>query len=539
MPFTKNRKRAAGLIVVIVSLACPLIMLLGGGENSQTGFPLDDAWIHLVYGRSVSESGYLAYNSGTPAAGETSPLWGYLLGIIHILTQDTAMVIWLIKALGIVLLATAALGTLFVIESLCQSVLAGLIGGILIGASPVLAAASISGMEIVLAASLAIWGLAFYLRRKNLPAGILMGLAALSRPEFGIVILVLLGNACFRLIKKDDSLRSLVRFAAPVTVAAALFAGWNLAVDGRPFPATFYQKAALGGEFGLKVRVLAGLGMISKEPPFIGGMAWLGLLGLFFASKSARRGSVLLLSAGVLYLLSQVAVIVPLDPRAFYYIRYLLPAFPLVFAPLVSGWASGIRFVLRPGQADSTSVRRTIAAVFMIMALFPSVFGMIIGIDEWRMKFANDCRNINEVQVELGKAVDRAFARDARIGTVDAGAVKYFGRRYTIDLMGLNTPDVRNGSAIVRPLDALIIIPAWVVFPGERPLPIIGIRSTRNYQVTYQSQMNTQVIAAAECGVSLLIVRAIIVSKPMDIPLNCAPSEEIMRLKKKLAPQGR
>jgi len=514
-------------------------MLLGGGEHSKTGFPLDDAWIHLVYGRSVAESGYLAYNSGTPATGATSPLWAYVLGIVHLLARDSVMVVWLIKALGIVLLAATALGTMLVIESLCESVLARLVGGILIGASPVLAAASISGMEIMLAASLGLWGIAFYLRRRSLLSGILMGLAALSRPEFGIVILILLGNSCFRLTRKDDFLRSVVQFAAPVAVAAALFAGWDLAVDGRLFPATFYQKAALGGEFGLKVRVLTGLGMISKEPPFIGGMAWLGLLGLFFAPKAARRGSVLLLSAGVLYLLSQVAVIVPLDPRAFYYIRYLLPAFPLVFVPLVAGWASGIRFVLRPGQGDSTFVRRTIAAVFMIMALLPSVIGMIIGIDEWRMKFANDCRNINEVQVELGKAVDRAFSRDARIGTVDAGAVKYFGRRYTIDLMGLNTPDVRNGSTIAGPLDALIIIPAWVVFPGEHPLSIIGTRSTRNYQVTYLSRMNTQVITAAECGVSLPVVQALIVSKPMDIPLNCASPEEISRLKMKLAPQVR
>jgi hypothetical protein len=183
----------------------------------------------------------------------------------------------------------------------------------------------------------------------------------------------------------------------------------------------------------------------------------------------------------------------------------------------------------------SIAASRTIAVILMTVALLPAVYYTIIEQDDWRTKIANDCRNINEVQVELGKAVDRAFALDARIGTIDAGAVKYFGRRYTIDLMGLNTPDVRKGNFIDHPLDALVIIPVWVVFPKDHPLTIVGTRSTINYQITYQSRMNTQVIMVAGCGASFPISRALVVSKPMDIPLNCVSAGDISRLRQKLA----
>jgi len=73
------------LFVLILSLIVPIYFLLKGKTHSLKGFPLDDAWIHLVYGREISRGGYLAYNSGEPATGSTSPIWAYLLGIIHLL----------------------------------------------------------------------------------------------------------------------------------------------------------------------------------------------------------------------------------------------------------------------------------------------------------------------------------------------------------------------------------------------------------------------------------------------------------------------
>ena len=45
---------------------------------SLLDFPLDDAWIHQVYARSLALGCGFAYNSGQPEAGSTSPLWSLL-----------------------------------------------------------------------------------------------------------------------------------------------------------------------------------------------------------------------------------------------------------------------------------------------------------------------------------------------------------------------------------------------------------------------------------------------------------------------------
>jgi hypothetical protein len=55
------------------------------------GFRLDDAWIHMVYGRELAETGLLAYNRGVPATGSTSPLWAGLLGLVHLLVGGVSL----------------------------------------------------------------------------------------------------------------------------------------------------------------------------------------------------------------------------------------------------------------------------------------------------------------------------------------------------------------------------------------------------------------------------------------------------------------
>lgn len=81
----------------------PLFILLLADRHGQEGFPLDDAWIHMVYGRAVAQKGYLAYNDGIASTGCTSPLWACLIGIIHLLFHRLNLIIWGTKILGIIL----------------------------------------------------------------------------------------------------------------------------------------------------------------------------------------------------------------------------------------------------------------------------------------------------------------------------------------------------------------------------------------------------------------------------------------------------
>src|SRR6185503_14621945 len=70
----------AALLVVLAGLAgLAAVWTFTPEYLLARGFPLDDAWIHAVYGRSLARSGMLAFNPGVPATGVTSPLWALIL----------------------------------------------------------------------------------------------------------------------------------------------------------------------------------------------------------------------------------------------------------------------------------------------------------------------------------------------------------------------------------------------------------------------------------------------------------------------------
>ena len=70
-----------GLAILYVSDRSP------GTDAALSGLPLDDAWIHLVYGRSVASHGIPAYNGTIPEAGFTSPLWMLNSAAVHWLVR--------------------------------------------------------------------------------------------------------------------------------------------------------------------------------------------------------------------------------------------------------------------------------------------------------------------------------------------------------------------------------------------------------------------------------------------------------------------
>src|SRR4029079_2835524 len=90
--------RALVLLAVLHLLAAAFFLHACGW-----GFPLDDAWGHLVYGRALATWQGLAYNPGQPEAGVTSRLWTYLCarpaGLVewHVLARPDRAV----RALGL------------------------------------------------------------------------------------------------------------------------------------------------------------------------------------------------------------------------------------------------------------------------------------------------------------------------------------------------------------------------------------------------------------------------------------------------------
>src|SRR5690606_40074609 len=63
--------------VILGSLAAALVVIYV--QAAGGGFPLDDSWIHQVYGRNLAQTGQWAFITGQPSAASTSPLYTVLL----------------------------------------------------------------------------------------------------------------------------------------------------------------------------------------------------------------------------------------------------------------------------------------------------------------------------------------------------------------------------------------------------------------------------------------------------------------------------
>ena len=76
----------------------------------------------------------------------------------------------------------------------------------------------------------------------------------------------------------------------------------------------------------------------------------------------------------------------------------------------------------------------------------------------------NDARNIDDIQVALGKSL-AGGASDQSVWAVDAGAVRYFGTPFVVDLLGLNTDALlgldAQGFLDRHPPRFIEVVPGW------------------------------------------------------------------------------
>ena len=100
-------------------------------------------------------------------------------------------------------------------------------------------------------------------------------------------------------------------------------------------------------------------------------------------------------------------------------------------------------------------------------------------------RYAWNCQNIQEIQVEVGRWLDEVAELDDVIATYDAGAVRYWSNREVLDMVGLNDHEVAAGGvqrrvAELEPRFFLIFPPSFAQFAGN-PLyqPVRRLESSR------------------------------------------------------------
>jgi len=501
----------AVLLPLLFGAATIAAIVFAGGEIRHTpGFPLDDAWIHMVYGRGLLQEGLLAYDPGTPSSGSTSPLWALVVAAAHagLAWRSVDAVVVGVMCIG----ALLHLLTAWLVADLLGPAARGgrwcaTLGGSLVASSPVLAAASLSGMEVTLCGCLLVASLRFFLRRAEWSTGWALALATLCRPESAAVSFV-----CFALLlagRRGARAARAMRLALPSLLCGAAWLTYNLLASGRAFPATFYMKqslslTALPGRFGVALTE-----MLPGVSPLIAGVAWLGLLGYATTRRDAVAWAPLLGGAG--FLLANLAVVDPMDPAAFYHLRYLLPGLPLLIAALAVGWRDlGARLPARFGPLPLLAL--TLCGVVGVgSSLIPA-----------GRRLHNDVRNINEVQRAIGVWLAEHTREGSWIAASDAGAIRYFSNRPTLDLMGLNTPELLwDDPAFARrhPVAAIALMPSWFVPRSMDSLVLYAKMETENYTVTSFEANRRQIVLGCS-GPGPIEVRF---SGARDVGVVCEP----------------
>lgn len=394
------------------------------------GFPLDDAWGHLVYGRALASLEGLSYNPGQPEAGVTSPLWTYLCALPAALVERGLLERpdWGVRALGLLAgFLACVVGTR--LAGRAGSWAAGA-AALLLTFDPLLLAARFSGMELPLFGLLTLLWVEATLDDRPERLGWLSGLLSLTRPEG----LLLAGLSAWRQVRERGRARA---FVPPLLVCLLPFAAWNQWVAGQPWPNTWSNKAELVLAPGELLRALGALGGDT-------GLGWAlplllaaGVVSMEGAASRLARALLLpglALLAGVLLTRAMPTGFDP--PRVpFYFERYALPAWPPLLVVAGAGLASFARTAWT-GMYCRPSAAFVLAAPLLLSGLAASHWPAHL-LDVSR-RFAAECADVEALNVAAGRWIDERLSRTALVATHDAGAVRYFGRRHVLDLYGNN-----------------------------------------------------------------------------------------------------
>ena len=477
-----------------------LVAVIAVVENQYAlfDFPLDDAWIHRVYSRSFAFGHGFAYNAGCQEAGASSPLWAIVTAPAEWLgLNNPDYAAFGVKLITVMLGLTVVLASVRIARQLSGSVVVAGIAGVLVAVEPRLLFSSWSGMETVLLVAIWAWSCVALIERRWILFLALLGCAPVARPE-AVVILPAAAMGIVGLVRSHRA----VRFAiAGLLLLVGPMLCWSLfclRVTGHFLPNTFYLKAhpfeLNGNTLLLGVRAMTSQGLASLWAYPVGMAAFF----VFCAMRKPRAGGaclLMLVGFAVVYLFGVVGTrSLVLD--GYYWTRWIDPAAIVLSIPFSIGLGLLVMPLVRrcgrdlessadgpasdrPGGRTTTpdavpSAHGAVAVVLLslgALAALVSVPAYCRTFADRRAHLASDSRAIHLVNVDMGEWIKENTRPDDVVGVNDAGAIHYFGDRYTIDLIGLNNADVAFGRLTFA--DAVKRSQWLVIFPGVFPAQVV------------------------------------------------------------------
>ncbi len=416
---------AAGLVVGLYLLASAWLY--------RPGFPLDDAWIHQTYARSLGQSGEWSFFPGQPTAGSTAPLWTVLLALGYALGVEP--LVWAFF-LGWVALSGLGLVGMSVFRAYAPEKAGNAFwAGLLLVLEWHMVWAAASGMEtlsfaVVVTAALG-W-LALGMRPRPLAwlgLGGLVGVGTWLRPDaitlLGPVLLV----GAFGRQAGFTRARLLGWFFLGFGALFLPYLVFNQALAGAWWPNTFFAKQAeyaVLREQPLFVRLVqqAGLPLVG-----VGALLLPGFLNTTYQSWRRKNWPVL---ASIFWVLGYLGLYAIRLPVTYQHGRYIMPVIPVFLLLALAGLAAWAR-------PNSRTVWRRILSRAWSLAVGAALL-VFCGLGG--QAYARDVAYIESEMVETARWIAATSAPQTLVAAHDIGALGYFGKRPIVDLAGLILPDV-------------------------------------------------------------------------------------------------
>jgi arabinofuranosyltransferase len=381
----------------------------------------DDAYISFRYARNLVEGHGLVFNPGERVEGYTNFLWVMIAALPLALGRDP--VAWT-RVVGLLATLASLWGVGRAAGRLTGRPLLAGAAALLLALSPSAAVWAAAGLETPLFAALVLWSVWLVAealeagRHPPAPAAVLLGAAALTRPE-GLLVAALVLAATAPLAARRDGVLAWLRFAGVVALVVGPWLVWRALYYGDLLPNTFHAKVGLssaqawrGFVYGLEFLVECG--------------SWtLAAVGLGLVLLRRRPACRLMLAVVVPYL----AYVVVIGGDALPMYRFFVPMLGLLAILLAAGVAAFI--ARRPGEAARPPwVAAVPLAAWALVCVWPAFAG-------GSYRFVEQDRR----EVATWRAIGLWFEGHAlpgqSIALVPAGAIPYYSRLPAIDMLGL------------------------------------------------------------------------------------------------------
>jgi hypothetical protein len=427
------------LLLVLQSAAIFCVARLTSFEH---GFPLDDAWIHQVVGRTFAETGVLGYTPERFGSAATSLAWGAIVAINHRwLELEPALFTFAVNALLFVSVGQLWLAMLRRDGAPLPAAFGGAAFASTASNYVWFALSGMESMLLVFLSTLAIWlwtnpeGRS---TRSAWGAGLVVGALFLTRPEAA----ALLGVFVVALPWLSRSWRDLVPATVPCMVAVAGYAWAMAGATGDARPSTlegrrvmWFQDVPTAGPFELAERMLVMWGdrlaehtlALTSSRLFFWVMLGLSLGGALVVLRRrwVRFGSLVVWGA------AHIGVYMVLLPTAGHGGRYQ-PLTPALFSGLcwIGLWAAAEAVFAR--YSTPTRARSTIIVALAALMAVPTGISLVA----WSKAHRDAVAHIWDTEVGMGRALSE-LPSTAVVASFDIGGIGYFANRDLVDLGAL------------------------------------------------------------------------------------------------------